>query len=104
VRGLEFRSVTDALTPQGSARDPAAALSRQGPGVQERLAQGYPAYTTIHRRAGSANDDDTRFRRLAREGGRARLEIQAEGRRQSPRTAARPAFARGGSGPERRLR
>ena len=65
VRCLDFRYVTDALTPQEAL----AILRRHEPTkagrVQEMLAQGYPAYTTS---AGWLGYDDDKIRRLAREG------------------------------------
>ena len=65
VRCLDFRYVTDALTPQEALailRRHAATKSKR---EQEMLAQGYPAYTTS---AGWLGYDDEKIRRLAREG------------------------------------
>lgn len=65
VRCLDFRYVTDAITP-GEA---VALLHRHARTKGEReaqmLAQGYPAYTTS---AGWLGYDDAKIRRLAREG------------------------------------
>jgi L-fuconate dehydratase len=65
VRCLDFRYVTDAITPQEAI----ALLNRHARTKDEReaqmLAQGYPAYTTS---AGWLGYDDDKIRRLAREG------------------------------------
>ncbi|SAL77753.1 mandelate racemase/muconate lactonizing protein [Caballeronia terrestris] len=65
VRCLDFRYVTDALTPYESL----AILRRHEPTKREReremRADGYPAYTTS---AGWLGYDDDKIRRLAREG------------------------------------
>jgi L-fuconate dehydratase len=65
VRCLDFRYVTDALTPYEAL----AILRRHAPTKGERekemLAHGYPAYTTS---AGWLGYDDEKIRRLAREG------------------------------------
>ena len=65
VRCLDFRYVTDALTPEEAL----AILRRHSPTraarEQEMLADGYPAYTTS---AGWLGYDDEKIRRLAREG------------------------------------
>ncbi|WP_062632475.1 L-fuconate dehydratase [Caballeronia arationis] len=65
VRCLDFRYVTDVLTPQEAL----AILRRHEPTRDEReremLAKGYPAYTTS---AGWLGYDDDKIRRLAREG------------------------------------
>ncbi|MFO8046351.1 MAG: L-fuconate dehydratase [Halomonas sp.] len=64
VRCLDFRFVTDALTPEEAI----ALLRRQAPGKVEREAairrDGYPGYTTS---AGWLGYDDNKVRRLARE-------------------------------------
>jgi L-fuconate dehydratase len=65
VRCLDFRFVTDALTPDEAL----AILRRNAPGKaareQEMLEQGYPAYTTS---AGWLGYSEEKMRRLAREG------------------------------------
>jgi L-fuconate dehydratase len=65
VRCLDFRYVTDALTPHEAL----AILRRRAATKAERetemLANGYPAYTTS---AGWLGYDDEKIRRLAREG------------------------------------
>jgi L-fuconate dehydratase len=65
VRCLDFRYVTDAITPYEAL----ALLNRhaktKGEREKEMLAQGYPAYTTS---AGWLGYDDDKIRRLAREG------------------------------------
>ena len=65
VKCLDFRYVTDALTPYEALailrRNAAGKAARE----QEMLAQGYPAYTTS---AGWLGYDDDKIRRLAREG------------------------------------
>jgi L-fuconate dehydratase len=65
VRCLDFRYVTDAITPQEAI----AMLHRHAATRSERenemLAHGYPAYTTS---AGWLGYDDDKIRRLAREG------------------------------------
>jgi len=65
VRCLDFRFVTDALTPDEAL----AMLRRAAPGKaareREMLAQGYPGYTTS---AGWLGYSEDKIRRLAREG------------------------------------
>ncbi|KQR78770.1 fuconate dehydratase [Burkholderia sp. Leaf177] len=65
VRCLDFRYVTDALTPEEALailrRHSATRAERE----QEMRAEGYPAYTTS---AGWLGYDDDKIRRLAREG------------------------------------
>src|SRR5688572_11500499 len=65
VRCLDFRFVTDALTPEEAL----AILRRNAPGKaareKEMLEQGYPAYTTS---AGWLGYSEEKMRRLAREG------------------------------------
>ncbi|CAG4889037.1 L-fuconate dehydratase [Paraburkholderia gardini] len=65
VKCLDFRYVTDALTPYEALailrRNAAGKAARE----KEMLAQGYPAYTTS---AGWLGYDDDKIRRLAREG------------------------------------
>ena len=65
VRCLDFRFVTDALTPDEAV----AMLRRAAPGKaareREMLAQGYPGYTTS---AGWLGYTEDKIRRLAREG------------------------------------
>jgi L-fuconate dehydratase len=65
VRCLDFRYVTDAITPSEAL----ALLNRlhatRGEREKEMLAQGFPAYTTS---AGWLGYDDDKIRRLAREG------------------------------------
>ena len=65
VRCLDFRYVTDAITPYEAL----ALLNRhagtKGEREKEMLARGYPAYTTS---AGWLGYDDDKIRRLAREG------------------------------------
>ncbi|QTF92111.1 enolase C-terminal domain-like protein, partial [Halomonas sp. BM-2019] len=64
VRSLDFRFVTDALTPEEALgllrRNAAGRAARE----QEMREQGYPAYTTS---AGWLGYDDDKVRRLARE-------------------------------------
>lgn len=64
VRTIDFRYLTDCLTPQEAL----AILRRQEPGKTERIrtlhAEGYPCYTTS---AGWLGYDDDKLRRLAKE-------------------------------------
>ena len=64
VRCIDFRYLTDALTPE----DAVALLQRQAPTKTERIAtlveHGYPAYTTS---AGWLGYDDEKIRRLSQE-------------------------------------
>jgi L-fuconate dehydratase len=65
VRCLDFRYVTDALTPQEALAILRRHAATKGERGQEMLAHGYPAYTTS---AGWLGYDDEKIRRLAREG------------------------------------
>lgn len=65
VRCLDFRYVTDAITPQEAIAMLHRHASTRGEREAEMLAQGYPAYTTS---AGWLGYDDDKIRRLAREG------------------------------------
>jgi L-fuconate dehydratase len=65
VRCLDFRYVTDALTPEEALAILRRHAPTKGERVEEMLAQGYPAYTTS---AGWLGYDDAKIRRLAREG------------------------------------
>jgi L-fuconate dehydratase len=65
VRCLDFRYVTDALTPQEALAILRRHAATKGEREQEMLAHGYPAYTTS---AGWLGYDDEKIRRLAREG------------------------------------
>src|SRR5690606_37201385 len=68
VRLIDFRYLTDALTPEQALE----LLKAQAPGKAARLAEtearGYPAYTTS---AGWLGYPDDKLRRLSREGARA---------------------------------
>jgi L-fuconate dehydratase len=65
VRCLDFRYVTDALTPSEALAILRRHAGTKGERESEMLAQGYPAYTTS---AGWLGYDDEKIRRLAREG------------------------------------
>ncbi len=65
VRCLDFRYVTDALTPQEAIAMLHRHAGTKAAREQEMLAHGYPAYTTS---AGWLGYDDDKIRRLAREG------------------------------------
>ena len=65
VRCLDFRYVTDAITPQEAIAMLHRHARTRGEREQEMLAHGYPAYTTS---AGWLGYDDEKIRRLAREG------------------------------------
>ena len=65
VRCLDFRYVTDALTPQEALAILRRHAATKGEREREMLAHGYPAYTTS---AGWLGYDDEKIRRLAREG------------------------------------
>jgi L-fuconate dehydratase len=62
---LDFRYVTDAITPQEAIAMLQRHARTRGEREQEMLAHGYPAYTTS---AGWLGYDDDKIRRLAREG------------------------------------
>jgi L-fuconate dehydratase len=64
VSCLDFRFVTDALTPQEAVRLLRRNFATRGEREQEMLAQGYPAYTTS---AGWLGYPEEKIRRLARE-------------------------------------
>ncbi|MDR5828867.1 L-fuconate dehydratase [Caballeronia sp. LP006] len=65
VRCLDFRYVTDAITPSEALALLKRNQETRGEREQEMLAQGFPAYTTS---AGWLGYDDDKIRRLAREG------------------------------------
>ncbi|MEM5346121.1 L-fuconate dehydratase [Paraburkholderia azotifigens] len=65
VRCLDFRYVTDAITPYEAIAMLHRHAKTKGEREKEMLAQGYPAYTTS---AGWLGYDDDKIRRLAREG------------------------------------
>ena len=65
VRCLDFRYVTDAITPYEALAMLHRHAKTKGEREKEMLAQGYPAYTTS---AGWLGYDDDKIRRLAREG------------------------------------
>ncbi|GAB5095120.1 MULTISPECIES: L-fuconate dehydratase [unclassified Caballeronia] len=65
VRCLDFRYVTDAITPSEALALLKRNQETRGQREQEMLAQGFPAYTTS---AGWLGYDDDKIRRLAREG------------------------------------
>jgi L-fuconate dehydratase len=65
VRCLDFRYVTDALTPEEALAILRRHAATKGERVEEMQARGYPAYTTS---AGWLGYDDAKIRRLAREG------------------------------------
>src|SRR3984885_9495972 len=65
VRCLDFRYVTDAITPYEALAMLHRHAKTKGEREAEMLAQGYPAYTTS---AGWLGYDDEKIRRLAREG------------------------------------
>src|SRR5580698_3714284 len=65
VRCLDFRYVTDALTPGEALAILRRHAATKAERVAEMLAEGYPAYTTS---AGWLGYDDEKIRRLAREG------------------------------------
>ncbi|CAE6733763.1 L-fuconate dehydratase [Paraburkholderia haematera] len=65
VRCLDFRYVTDAITPQEAIAMLHRHAGTRGEREKEMLAHGYPAYTTS---AGWLGYDDDKIRRLAREG------------------------------------
>ena len=65
VRCLDFRYVTDAITPQEAIAMLHRHARTRGEREQDMLAYGYPAYTTS---AGWLGYDDDKIRRLAREG------------------------------------
>jgi L-fuconate dehydratase len=65
VRCLDFRHVTDAITPYEALAILHRHARTKGERENEMLAQGYPAYTTS---AGWLGYDDDKIRRLAREG------------------------------------
>ncbi|MEI5995896.1 L-fuconate dehydratase [Paraburkholderia bengalensis] len=65
VRCLDFRYVTDAITPYEALAMLHRHAKTKGEREQAMLAQGYPAYTTS---AGWLGYDDDKIRRLAREG------------------------------------
>jgi L-fuconate dehydratase len=65
VRCLDFRYVTDAITPQEAIAMLHRHAKTRGEREQEMRAHGYPAYTTS---AGWLGYDDDKIRRLAREG------------------------------------
>jgi L-fuconate dehydratase len=65
VRCLDFRYVTDALTPEEALAILRRHSTTRAEREQEMLADGYPAYTTS---AGWLGYDDDKIRRLAREG------------------------------------
>src|ERR1700733_7583244 len=66
VRCLDFRYVTDAITPNEAIAMLHRHARTKGEREKEMLAQGYPAYTTS---AGWLGYDDDKIRRLARESG-----------------------------------
>ena len=65
VRCLDFRYVTDAITPYEALAMLHRHAKTKGEREKEMLADGYPAYTTS---AGWLGYDDDKIRRLAREG------------------------------------
>ena len=65
VRCLDFRYVTDAITPYEAIAILKRHEKTRGERVKEMLEQGYPGYTTS---AGWLGYDDDKIRRLAREG------------------------------------
>lgn len=65
VRCLDFRYVTDAITPQEALALLHRHAKTRGEREKEMHAHGYPAYTTS---AGWLGYDDDKIRRLAREG------------------------------------
>ncbi|KND61178.1 L-fuconate dehydratase [Candidatus Burkholderia verschuerenii] len=65
VRCLDFRYVTDAITPYEAIAILERHAATRGEREKEMLAKGYPAYTTS---AGWLGYDDDKIRRLAREG------------------------------------
>lgn len=65
VRCLDFRYVTDAITPYEALAMLHRLAKTKGEREKEMLDQGYPAYTTS---AGWLGYDDDKIRRLAREG------------------------------------
>ncbi|HTR10507.1 MAG TPA: L-fuconate dehydratase [Paraburkholderia sp.] len=65
VHCLDFRYVTDAITPYEALAMLHRRAKTRGEREKEMLAQGYPAYTTS---AGWLGYDDDKIRRLAREG------------------------------------
>jgi L-fuconate dehydratase len=65
VRCLDFRYVTDAITPNEAIALLHRHAKTRGEREKEMLAHGYPAYTTS---AGWLGYDDDKIRRLAREG------------------------------------
>ncbi|MFM0519365.1 MULTISPECIES: L-fuconate dehydratase [Caballeronia] len=65
VRCLDFRYVTDAITPSEALALLKRIHGTRGEREKEMLAQGFPAYTTS---AGWLGYDDDKIRRLAREG------------------------------------
>ncbi|CAB3780540.1 L-fuconate dehydratase [Pararobbsia alpina] len=65
VRSLDFRYVTDALTPEEALAILRRHAATRGERESEMRAHGYPAYTTS---AGWLGYDDEKIRRLAREG------------------------------------
>jgi len=65
VRCLDFRYVTDAITPYEALAMLRRHAATRAEREQAMLAQGYPAYTTS---AGWLGYDDDKIRRLAREG------------------------------------
>src|SRR6202012_5123444 len=65
VRCLDFRYVTDAITPNEAIAMLHRHVRTKGEREKEMLAHGYPAYTTS---AGWLGYDDEKIRRLAREG------------------------------------
>jgi L-fuconate dehydratase len=65
VRCLDFRYVTDAITPYEALAMLHRHAKTKGEREKEMLAHGYPAYTTS---AGWLGYDDDKIRRLAREG------------------------------------
>jgi L-fuconate dehydratase len=64
VRCLDFRFVTDALTPEEAVRLLRRNVSTRGQREREMLERGYPAYTTS---AGWLGYPEEKIRRLARE-------------------------------------
>ncbi len=65
VAALDFRYVTDALTPEEALAILRRHVATRGEREAEMRAHGYPAYTTS---AGWLGYDDAKIRRLAREG------------------------------------
>jgi L-fuconate dehydratase len=65
VRCLDFRYVTDAITPSEALALLKRLQGTRGEREQQMLAEGFPAYTTS---AGWLGYDDDKIRRLAREG------------------------------------